>query len=87
MPHLFSVSSKLGINPIPYWFITTMAFNAEWLLPISVRAIPISYGLDPKEMLKRGIPVALVHMVVVILFGCAAIKLWPYFSYLPNFVS
>ena len=86
-PIVFSVSSKLGINPIPYWFITTMAFNAEWLLPISVRAIPISYGLDPKEMLKRGIPVALVHMVVVILFGCAAIKLWPYFSYLPNFVS
>lgn len=86
-PIVFSVSSKLGINPIPYWFITTMAFNAEWLLPISVRAIPISYGLDPKKMLKRGIPVALVHMVVVILFGCAAIKLWPYFSYLPNFVS
>ncbi len=53
-PIVFGVTEKLGLNPVPYWFITTMAFNAEFLLPISVRAIPVSYGLDADKMLKWG---------------------------------
>ena len=79
-PIVFGFSSEMGLNPIPYWFITTMAFNAEYLLPISVRAIPVSYGLDAGQMLKRGVPVAVIHMVLVILFGYAAMELVPGFG-------
>lgn len=82
-PIVFGFTSQLGLNPIPYWFITTMAFNAEFLLPISVRAIPVSYGLNANGMMKYGIPTALVHMAVVILFGYGAMQLWPAFSQLP----
>lgn len=82
-PIVFGVTEKLGLNPVPYWFITTMAFNAEFLLPISVRAIPVSYGLDADKMLKWGIPVVLVHMTLVIACGYAAMQLWPTFSSLP----
>ena len=79
-PIVFSFTAEVGLNPIPYWFITIMAFNAEFLLPISVRAIPISYGLNADQMLKRGIPATIVHMIVVIVFGYLALQFWPAFS-------
>ena len=40
-------TSSMGFSPIPFWFGLCIAMNAEFLLPISVRAIPVSYGLDP----------------------------------------
>ena len=75
------------LNPLPYWFLTCMSFNAEWLLPISVRAVPVSYGLDPDEMLKRGIPITLIHTVIVIIFGYIAITFFPNFGDLPYLFS
>lgn len=86
-PIVIGFATKTGLNPIPYWFITTMAFNAEFLLPISVRAIPVAHGLDADKMLKNGIPIALVHMLVVIVFGYAAMKFWPAFSHLSYFAG
>lgn len=86
-PIVLGVAKELSLNPIPYWFITTMAFNAEFLLPISVRAIPISYGLDAKKMFKGGIPATLINMVVVILFGYAALKLFPGFGELSYMIG
>jgi sodium-dependent dicarboxylate transporter 2/3/5 len=83
VPIIFEFTTKLGLNPIPYWFITTMAFNGEYLLPISVRAIPIAYGLDAEKMLKYGVPMTIINMVVVIIFGYLAINMWPTFSTLP----
>jgi sodium-dependent dicarboxylate transporter 2/3/5 len=83
VPIIFEFTTKLGLNPIPYWFITTMAFNGEYLLPISVRAIPIAYGLDAEKMLKYGVPMTIINMVVVIIFGYVAINMWPTFSTLP----
>jgi sodium-dependent dicarboxylate transporter 2/3/5 len=83
VPIIFGFTTKLGLNPIPYWFITTMAFNAEFLLPISVRAIPIAYGLDANKMLKYGIPMTIINMIVVIIFGYLALHYWPTFSTLP----
>lgn len=82
-PIVFSFTSKMGLNPIPYWFITTMAYNAEFLLPISVRAVPIGYGLDAKKMLKGGIPMTILNMIVIIIFGYVAINLFPSFGNLP----
>lgn len=87
IPIVFGFTSELGLNPIPYWFITTLAYNAEFLLPLSVRAIPVAYGLDANKMLKAGTPMTIISMVVVIIFGYAAMQLWPAFSelaYLAN---
>ena len=87
IPIVFGFTSELGLNPIPYWFITTLAYNAEFLLPLSVRAIPVAYGLDANKMLKAGTPMTIISMVVVIIFGYLAMQFWPAFgelSYLVN---
>ena len=70
----------MNLNPVPYWFITTMAFNGEYLLPISVRAIPVAHGLNANRMLKAGIPMTLINMVIVIVTGWTLMKFWPAFS-------
>lgn len=80
LPIIFAVTEGLGLNPLPYWFITCMAFNAEWLLPISVRAIPIAYGLDANQMMKRGIPITIIHTAAVIIIGYLFMTFWPAFS-------
>jgi sodium-dependent dicarboxylate transporter 2/3/5 len=81
-PIVFGFASEAGLNPVPYWFVLTMAYNAEFLLPLSVRAIPIANGLDADQMLKRGIPLTIMNMVVVIIFGYLAIKFWPNYGVL-----
>lgn len=86
-PLVLELTSELGLNPIPYWFITAMAYNAEFLLPISVRAIPVAYGLDAEKMFKKGIHVTLIHMLVVVIFGYLFMKLWPAFNELNNFIN
>ena len=83
VPIVLSFTAKMGLNAIPYWFITIMAYNAEFLLPISVRAIPVAYGLDGNHLMKKGIPIVLIRMVVVIIVGCALMKFWPMFSHIP----
>lgn len=83
VPIVLSFTAKLGLNAIPYWFITIMAYNAEFLLPISVRAIPVSYGLDAGKMMKKGIPLLFIRMAVVIIVGYTLMKFWPTFSNIP----
>lgn len=87
VPIVLSFTVKLGLNAIPYWFITIMAYNAEFLLPVSVRAIPVSYGLDASQMLKRGIPIFFIRMVVVIIVGYVLMKFWPVFNDIPYLVN
>lgn len=82
LPIVLGFTSKLGLNPIPYWFITVMAFNAEFMLPISVRAIPVAYGLDAQKMFKGGFLMAIIHIVVVVVVGYLSLRLWPDFSQL-----
>ncbi len=86
-PIIFAFTSKLGLNPGPYWFICTFAYNAEFLLPISVRAVPVGYGLDAKKMLKGGIPMTILNMIIVIAFGYLCMKFipgWGQLSYMFN---
>ncbi|MEG1683868.1 MAG: anion permease, partial [Oscillospiraceae bacterium] len=83
LPIVFGFTEKMGLNPIPYWFIAIMAYNGEFLLPISVRAIPIGYGLDANKMLKGGIPMTLISSIIAILFGYICIKFVPSFGNLP----
>ena len=72
----------MGLNPLPYVFSTAMAMNFESILPVSVRAIPVSYGLDPSKLMKNGIVAALVRMLVAVLVGFLMLKFWPGFGVL-----
>lgn len=87
IPIVLNFSAQMGLNPIPYWFITVMAMNSEFLLPISIRSIPVSYGLDPKKMLKHGFPMTIASSILVIIYGYIAMQFWPGFSELSNFIK
>ena len=73
-------TKELGLNPGPYFFIAVFCYNSEFLLPVSVRAIPVGYGLDPSEMMKKGIVPFLVRALVSIVVGYAFLRLWPGFG-------
>ncbi|MCR4588090.1 MAG: anion permease [Lachnospiraceae bacterium] len=80
LPIVIGVTQKLGLNPIPYVFTTAMGMNFESILPVSVRAISVSYGLDPDKLLKNGLVVALVRMLVAVAVGYIIMQLWPGFG-------
>ena len=85
IPIVLSFTTELGLNPIPYWFICIMAFNAEYILPISIRAIPVAYGLDANQMFKKGILITVISMVSVVIVGWICLEYWPMFSELPYY--
>lgn len=82
LPIMFSFTAQLGLNPVPYWFIMIFAYNAEFILPISVRAIPVAYGLPPQSMLKYGTLLTILNSTVVVIVGYTLMQIWPAFSQL-----
>lgn len=79
IPVVQSISQELGLNPIPYVLITIVAFNCAYILPVSTRAIPVSYGLDPGVMFKYGLGLSLVNIIFTSVIGYLVIKLLPVF--------
>ncbi|WP_075878353.1 SLC13 family permease [Merdibacter massiliensis] len=73
-------TSSMGFSPIPFWFGLCIAMNAEFLLPISVRAIPVSYGLDPGFMMKKGTKMVLIRLLIGIGYTYLCMSLFPGFG-------
>lgn len=84
VPIVLQYTTNMGLNPIPYWFITILAYNAEFMLPISVRAIPVGYGLNPSTMFKKGFIFTVIHLILAVGVGYLMMKFWPMFSTLSN---
>ncbi|WP_029320504.1 SLC13 family permease [Butyrivibrio sp. AE3004] len=82
LPIVIGVTQKMGLNPLPYVFTTAMAMNFESILPVSVRAISVSYGLDPDKLLKSGLGVAFVRMLIAVAVGYITMLIWPGFGVL-----
>ena len=79
VPIVLSYTAKVGLPSIPYWFIAVMAYNSEFLLPVSVRAITCSSGLDPNVQMKLGIPVLIARALTVIVVGYICLQM-PWFG-------
>ena len=75
IPIAIGVTQKLGLDPLPYLFTVCMAMNYESLLPVSVRAISVGYGLDPDKLLKSALPLTVVRLLVAIVVGYITILL------------
>lgn len=84
-PIIFSLCAGLNINPIPYWFVNILAYNAEYMLPLSVRTVNVAYGMQPKLLMKYGWWQCLIQALIVTLIGYACMKFWPGFGDLVNF--
>jgi len=80
LPIVISIAQGLGRNPIPYIYIAIIGVNLSYMLPTSIRAIPVGYGLEPKYMLKKGMPITVVVIVLMSLISYIMLRLWPAFS-------
>ena len=50
------------------------------MLPTSIRAIPVGYGLEPKFMLKKGVGITVMVILLMSLAGWVMVEHWPAFS-------
>lgn len=80
IPIVISVTSGLGLDPIPYIYAATIGVNLSYCLPTSIRAVPVGYGLAPKTLLRRGLPLSLSMIVIMAALSWALMRLWPLFS-------
>jgi len=84
-PIIFALCEGAGINPIPYWFVNILAYNAEYMLPLSVRTVNVGYGMQPKLLMKYGWWQCLIQTIFVAVFGYLCMQFWPGFGDLVNF--
>ena len=80
VPVVHSITMALGLNPIPYLFVTIVAFNSAYILPVSIRAIPVGYGLKPSALFHNGFKLALFSILTISIAGYFFIEYWPLFS-------
>lgn len=80
MPIVISIIQGAGLNPIPYIYVATIGTNLSYMLPTSIRAIPVGYGLEPKYMLKEGWKLTLIVWVAMTLLSYIFLNYWPAFS-------
>ncbi len=80
MPIVIGIANGIGENPIPYIYIASIGVNLSYMLPTSIRAVPVGYGLEPKYMLKKGIPLTIVTILLMTVTGYLLLEFWPAFS-------
>lgn len=80
IPVIRSITETLGLNPIGYIYIAIIAVNCAYVLPVSIRAIAVSFGLDPKQMFTHGLRLSAATVVLITILGWLMMVLWPGFS-------
>lgn len=82
IPVVQSIALQLGLNPIPYILTSIVAVNCAFILPVSTRAVGVTYGLNPNALLKNGIKLSLMCMFLISLLGYICMNYWTLFSHL-----
>ena len=80
VPVVISIADGLGQNPIPYIYAATVGVNLAYMIPTSIRAVPVGYGLSPKYMLKVGWKITLMTLVLMTVSVWLLMNYWPVFS-------
>lgn len=80
IPIVISIVQGIGLNPIPYIYIASIGVNLSYMLPTSIRAIPVGYGLSPKYMLKEGWKMSIIVIISMTAVAFLLLKFWPAFS-------
>lgn len=80
IPIVIGIVQGIGKDPIPYVYIASIGVNLSYMLPTSIRAIPVGYGLEPKYMLKKGVPISVVVIILMSITGYLLLNYWPLFS-------
>ncbi|MGM9662172.1 MAG: SLC13 family permease [Oscillospiraceae bacterium] len=80
IPIVISICEGVGRNPLPYVYTVIAAFNCAYMLPTTIRAIPVGMGLQPKYLLSKGALLTVSSAVVVAAVGYLLMMVWPGFS-------
>ena len=80
IPIVISIVQGLGLNPIPYVYIASIGVNISYMLPTSIRAIPVGYGVSPKYMLQEGWKMTILVILLMSAIGYFLLKYWTLFS-------
>lgn len=80
MPLVISITQGAGLDPIPYIYVASIGVNLSYMLPTSIRAIPVGYGLSPKYMFKEGWKISLIIITLMSVVCALLLKYWPAFS-------
>ncbi len=77
VPLVIGIVKALGLNPVPYIFTTAAAFNVGYMLPTSVRAIPVAQGLSPAYLFRHGAWLSFLNILAITGCGWLLVRLWP----------
>ena len=80
VPVIQNIAQALSLDPVPYIMVSIVAFNCAYTLPISIRAIPVSYGLEPVYLLKYGFTLSLLSVVATTIIGYFFMNYMPWFG-------
>ena len=76
IPIVISVMQGIGQNPIPFIYVASIGVNLSYMLPTSIRAIPVGYGLSPKYMLREGWKVTIMELILLPIAAWLLIRFW-----------
>lgn len=82
VPVIQNIAQALSLDPVPYIMVSIVAFNTAYILPISIRAIPVSYGLDPAQLLKHGLQLSIYSVLIITVIGYLFLTFIPSFGQL-----
>ncbi len=80
MPIVISIIQGIGQNPIPFVYIASIGVNLSYMLPTSIRAIPVGYGMEPKYMFKEGWKLTIIVIALMTILSYVLLSYWPAFS-------
>lgn len=80
VPVIQHIAEAISLNPMPYILISIVAFNSAYILPVSIKAIPVSYGLDPVNLFRYGLALSVSSILLITAIGWICINFFPAFS-------
>lgn len=80
IPIVISIMNGMGKDPLPYVYIASIGVNLSYMLPTSIRAIPVGYGLSPKYMFKEGVLMTVIIIALMAVSSYLLLTYWPMFS-------
>ena len=79
LPVVISTCRAVGTDPVPYMLITVVAVNCAYVLPVSTRAIPVSFGLDAGLQIRQGLRLTVLTVILVTVTGWICLRYFPSF--------
>lgn len=80
IPLVISITQGLELNAIPYVYIASIGVNLSYMLPTSIRAIPVGYGLSPKYLFREGWKLTVIVWILMTVVSYVLLRFWDLFS-------